>query len=237
MQSVLGSVWAVLNPLALILVYTIIFSQVMKSRLPGIDDPLAYSVYLCAGIIPWNYFLETLTRSQNVFLEQSNLLKKVSFPRTALPMYVLISASINFLIIFSLFIIFLIIKGDLPGVQIIGIIPLLFLQQIFAVGFGVFLGTINIFFRDVGHAVGIITQFWFWLTPIIYPLNVIPESLKPIFNINPMVPIIKGYQGIFLHHQWPQWNEFLSTIIVSFIFLIIGYMSYKKLEKEMVDEL
>jgi len=127
--SVLGSSWAILNPLAQIVIYTLIFSQVMRARLPNIQDPLAYSFYLCAGLLTWNYFVEVLLRSQTVFLEQANMLKKVSFPRVTLSSYVFLSATVNFLIIWALFLAFLLVTGRWPGCVLVALVPLLLVQQ------------------------------------------------------------------------------------------------------------
>ena len=106
-NSLLGAVWAILNPLALIAVYTLIFSQVMRARLPGIEGTFGYSIYLCAGLLSWGYFAEVTTRGQNMFIENANLLKKMSFPRLCLPVIALATATVNFAIIFGLFCLFL----------------------------------------------------------------------------------------------------------------------------------
>lgn len=98
LNSTLGLVWAIVNPLALILVYTLIFTQIMQAKLPEIESQWAYSIYLCAGVLPWNYFVESIQRMQNLFFEQSNLIKKLNFPKITLPVYILISSTINFVI-------------------------------------------------------------------------------------------------------------------------------------------
>jgi lipopolysaccharide transport system permease protein len=237
LNSLLGSLWALFNPLSQILIYTLVFSQVMRAKLPGIDDVLGYSIYLCAGIIPWGYFAEALGRSQGIFIEQANLLKKVSFPRTTLPVYIFLSAGINFGLIFFIFIGFLALTGRMPGWPILAIIPLIIIQQGIALGLGVFFGTLNVFFRDVGQAMGIILQFWFWLTPIVYPLQAVPEKFYWLFSINPMYPVICSYQNIFLTNQWPLWQSVLPAVIWSILSLLIGYVVFMKLDKEMVDEL
>lgn len=169
-NSLFGALWTVLNPLSMILVYTVIFSTIMRARLPGVDDGLAYSVYLCAGLLTWGLFAEITTRSQSMFLENANLLKKISFPRICLPVIVLLNAGINFAIILGLFLGFLLITGRLPGMALLALVPLLILQVMFAAGLGMILGVLNVFFRDVGQFFGICLQFWFWLTPIVYPL-------------------------------------------------------------------
>lgn len=237
LNSILGAAWSVLNPLAQILIYTLIFSQVMRARLPNLDDTLGYSIYVCAGILPWQYFTEVLTRCQNVFLEQANILKKVSFPRTSLPLYVFLSAGINYGILLLLFIGFLVIVGRLPGLSFLSLFLLLALQQAFAVGLGIFLGTLHVFFRDVGYVLGVILQFWFWLTPIVYPLEIVPEKLRWILYLNPMTGLLQGYQGIFLHGAWPVWERILPVSLFAAFFLFLGYFTFVKLDKEMVDEL
>ena len=110
-NSILGAAWTVLNPLAMIVVYTVIFSQVMKARLPGVESGYAYSIYLCAGSLTWGLFAEIVGRAQNVFLENANLIKKISFPRMTLPVIVVVNAGVNFAIIFGLFLVFLLFFG------------------------------------------------------------------------------------------------------------------------------
>jgi len=117
-NSLLGAAWTVLNPLAMIIVYTVIFSQIMRAKLPGIDSTFAYSIYLCAGVLTWGLFAEIVTRAQNTFLEHANLLKKLSFPRLCLPVIVVANALLNFSIVFGLFSIFLLSSGNFPGLFI-----------------------------------------------------------------------------------------------------------------------
>lgn len=209
----------------------------MRAKLPGLDDTLAYSIYLCSGIITWQFFSEVLLRCINIFLEQGNLLKKVSFPRSSLPLYVFLSGGINFIIIFTIFLIFLLIVGRFPDITLLAFFPLLIIQMAIAIGLGVFFGSLNVFFRDVGHVMGIVLQFWFWLTPMVYPYQVIPERFQPILNLNPLVPIVRGYQDIFLYNFWPMWEKLLPAIIVALVSLFLGYFTFVKLDKEMVDEL
>jgi len=134
--SMLGIAWTVLQPLAMILIYTVIFTQVMKAKLPGVEGTFSYSIYLCAGIIPWGLFAEIIQRSQSVFLDNANLLKKLSFPRLTLPVIVVASALLNFSIIFGLFMLFLLVTGNVPGLSILAMIPLLAIHVLFAVGLG-----------------------------------------------------------------------------------------------------
>ncbi len=205
-NSLLGAVWTILNPLSMIIVYTVIFSQLMKARLPGVDNNLAYGIYLCAGILVWGFFAEVIGRSQSVFLEHANLIKKLSFPRICLPLIVVLNASVNFAIIFALFLSFLVVTQNFPGWAVLAVIPLLIIQIAFSIGLGIILGVLNVFFRDVGQLVGIVLQFWFWLTPIVYPASILPEGIRPIIEANPMAALIAAYQGIFVYGRWPDWS-------------------------------
>ncbi|AUH02166.1 ABC transporter permease [Prodigiosinella confusarubida] len=236
-NSLLGATWTVLNPLAMIIVYTVIFSHVMKAKIAGIDDTYAYSIYLCSGVLTWGLFSEIVSRAQNVFIDNANLLKKVSFPRMCLPVVVVANALINFIIIFSLFTVFLLISGENPGFVYFSFIPVLIIVCIFSIGLGITLGVLNVFFRDVGQLFNIILQFWFWFTPIVYPINALPENIRKIISLNPMTPIISAFQSIFVLKQVPKWDGLILVTIISIAMCFLGMHLFRKHVGEMVDEL
>lgn len=236
-NSLLGAAWPILNPLAMVTVYTVIFSSVMQAKLPGTEEPFAYSIYLCSGLLTWGLFAEITGRAQNVFLENANLLKKISFPRMCLPLIVVLNAILNFGIVFGLFLLFLLVTGHLPGLPLLGLIPVLLLQILFSIGLGVILGVLNVFFRDVGQFFGIALQFWFWFTPIIYPITVIPESLRDVLMLNPMVPLIGACQGILVNGQWPDWSSLSSVAVLSILLCALALRLFRRRSGEIVDEL
>jgi lipopolysaccharide transport system permease protein len=236
-NSMLGAAWTVLNPLAMIAVYTIIFSQVMKARLPGSHNGFAYSIFLCSGILTWGLFAEIVGRAQNVFLEYANLIKKISFPRICLPLIVVLNAGINFAIIFSLFVLFLLLTSSFPGLSFVAIFPLLAIQIAFAIGLGIIVGVLNVFFRDVGQLFGILLQFWFWFTPVLYPVSILPPWAQQYVNLNPMAPLIRAYQDILVHGQWPQWDTLLAPAVVAALLCIASLRLFRKRVGEIVDEL
>jgi lipopolysaccharide transport system permease protein len=236
-NSLLGAAWNIINPLAMIVVYTVIFAQVMRAKLPGVDSTFAYSIYLCAGVLTWGLFAEMVGRSQNMFLENANLLKKISFPRITLPIIVVANAGLNFVIVFGLFLAFLVASGNFPGWVVLAVLPVLALQMAFAMGLGMVLGVLNVFFRDVGHFFGIFLQFWFWLTPIVYPPNILPERIKPLLALNPMASIVAAYQGILVNQQWPKWASLWPTALLAAALCLLGLHLFKKNVGEMVDEL
>lgn len=237
MNSMLGSAWAIINPLAMILVYTLVFSSIMQARLPGIESRFAYSIYLCAGILAWGLFAEIVSRCSTAFIENANLIKKISFPRICLPLIVVLSALINFAIIFSLFVLFLVITGSFPGWAILAFFPVLLVQTLFSVGLGVTLGVLNVFFRDVGQLLGVVIQFWFWLTPIVYLKTMLPEQVRHLIRFNPMASVVEAYQGIFLLGQPPNIVSLLPTAVLALLLCLLGIKLYKRCAGEMVDEL
>lgn len=236
-NSLLGAAWTVLNPLAMIVVYTVIFAQVMHARLPGVDSAFAYGIYLCAGILTWGLFAEIVGRGQTVFLDNATLLKKLSFPRICLPIIVVLGAGLNFAIVFALFTGFLVLSGNFPGWVFLAIVPVLVVQIIFAIGLGIILGVLNVFFRDVGQFFGILLQFWFWFTPIVYPLAIVHESIRDLIAWNPMVPIIAAYQGVLVNGTAPQWDTLIPVTLMGMALCVLGMLLFRRRSGEMVDEL
>jgi lipopolysaccharide transport system permease protein len=235
--AALGGLWAVLQPAAQVAVYTLVLSGVMRARLPGSDSAFAYGVYLCAGILTWGLFAETITRCTGVFVENANLLKTLSFPRICLPAIALLSALVNFAIVFTIFLLFLLVTGTLPGVLLLGVIPLILLQAVLAAGFGMLLGVANVFYRDVSQVVAIVLQFWFWLTPIVYPLNIVPERFHPLILANPLTPLAQSYQRIFVEGIWPAWYSVIPAFLVACVVLPFAFVFFRSHAGEMVDEL
>jgi len=236
-NSMLGALWNVLNPLAMIVVYTVIFSQVMRAKLPGVDSSFGYSIYLCAGVLTWGLFSEITTRSQTVFLENANLLKKISFPKLCLPIIVILNALLNFSIVFTLFTLFLVLSGSFPGWPFLALIPLLLIIIAFAVGLGMVLGVLNVFFRDVGQFFGIFISFWFWLTPIVYPISILPKIGQDWMAYNPLAPLLGAVQNVLVQGLWPNWIELSYPAILGGLLCILGWRLFRKCSGEMVDEL
>ena len=236
-NSLLGAAWTVINPLAMITVYTVIFSQIMRAKLPGIDSAFGYSIYLCAGILTWGLFAEITSEGQNVFLKNANLLKKLSFPRLCLPVIVVANACVNFAIIFTLFTAFLLISGSFPGLPYLAIFPLLALLIIFALGLGITLGVLNVFFRDVGQFFGIFITFWFWFTPIVYPITILPERIQSLLSLNPMAPLLGAFQDVLVRGKWPQWESLWLVAVLGIMLCIIAMGLFRRHAGEMVDEL
>jgi lipopolysaccharide transport system permease protein len=236
-NSILGAAWTVLNPLAMIVVYTVIFAEVMHNRMADSTSTFSYSIYLCSGVLTWGLFAEITARAQTVFLEHAGLIKKITFPRICLPIIVVLNACLNFAIIFALFTAFLLVSGNFPGLVFIAVLPLLLLQVLFSIGLGIILGVLNVFFRDVGQFFAIFLQFWFWFTPVVYPVAALPEGVRGWLMFNPMAPLIMAYQDVIVKHVWPHWASLLPLALLALLLCLFGMQLFRKRAGEMVDEL
>ncbi len=236
-NSVLGVAWNILNPLAMIIVYTVIFSQIMRTRIPGSSSSFSYSIYLCSGLLMWTLFSEIVLRSQNVFIENANFIKKINFPKICLPVIVIFNALVNFFMFFALFLIFLIISGNFPGVVILAYVPIILTLIIFAIGLGTTTGILNVFFRDVGQGMTILVQFWFWFTPVVYSMDILPPIAKTALAFNPVVGIITSCQKVMVNQQWPNWLDLLPALGTGILLVYLGLNLFRKHSSDMVDEL
>jgi lipopolysaccharide transport system permease protein len=236
-QSFLGSLWNVIHPLTLILVYTLVFSQVMHSRLPGTEMRFGYSIYLCAGLLPWTLFSASLDRGVGVFVEQANLIKKVNFPRVTLPLIVQLSALADFAIVFAIYLLFLLAIGWFPGWAILAMIPLLAIQQAFSAAIGVLLGCLNVYVRDTKQIVSIVLQFWFWFTPVVYATAALPRRATEILRWNPVWPVFNAYHDLFLNRAVPDFRGIWLTVLCALVIGAAGAAAYRRLSPGMTDEL
>jgi lipopolysaccharide transport system permease protein len=236
-RAVWGSAWLVIQPAMQIVIYTVIFAEVLRAKLPGVDDRLGYSLFLCAGLIHWNYFSELVSRSQTLFLEHADLVKTLRVPRSTLPVALLLSATVNYLIIAALFLLTLLLTDRWPGWVLLTAIPLIAVQAVLGLGIGVLSGTLNVFFRDVSQAMHVILQFWFWLTPIVYPISILPERIRDLLVWNPFFPIAVGYQQIVLARAAPAWTSLLPVALGAVLLAGISWAVFRALSRDLVDEL
>lgn len=234
--SALGFFWTLLQPIGTVVVLTVVFTRIMQPRLPG-GDAFTYSIYLCAGIFSWGLFAEIVQRELNVFIEHGNYLKKSGFPRSSLPLIVAITALINFVIAFAIYFAFLLAIGRFPGWVAISFVPIVLVIAAFAVGLGIMLGTANVFFRDLGSAVPILLQFWFWLTPIVYPVAAVPEFVRSWFAVNPLAPVVGALQDVFTEARVPAWQTLVAPTIVALLACVAGLAAFRSQADNIVDEL
>lgn len=236
-RSKLGGLWMLINPLAQVAIYALILSNVLATKLPGIDNKYAYAIYLMAGMLAWTLFSEIINRCLTLFLEQGNLMKKMQFPRITLPAIVIGSSLLdNILLFISMLGIFLFLGHHFSAV-ILWLVPLTILLTAFALGAGLVLGIMNVFVRDIGQAVPIILQMWFWFTPIVYPVTIIPENYHHWLNLNPLYHFTSAYKSVLVYDRPPQIEGIVIISGLATILLLVSLFLFRRASEEMVDVL
>jgi len=236
--SKLGGLWSILNPLSQVLIYALILSNVLHSKLPGlVDNRYAYAMYLMAGLLGWNLFNEIITRCLTMFVSQGNLLKKVNFPRIVMPTILGGSCIVNNLLLFVVMAVIFFILGHHFTIQILWLIPLTLSVVVLAMGMGLILGILNVFIRDIGEVIPIIMQIWFWFTPIAYPVSIIPVRYRHLFKFNPMYSIINAYHQCLVYNNPISVKPLFLLGPIAFFILMFSLFLFRRAGPEMVDVL
>lgn len=236
-RSALGGVWAIVHPLAQALIFALVLSGVMRARMPNMDSPDAYAIYLLAGMAAWGLFSEILNRCLTVFIDQSAAMKKIAFPRLCLPIIVWGGALINHLLLLGAMVLIFAALGHFPGLAWLYVLPGLVLISALAFGLGVFLGILNVFVRDVGQVMVVIMQLWFWFTPVVYVKSVLPTRLQFLVDLNPMTGLVMLYQNAFLLNQRPHLSTLLPAIGVAVAAMALSVLTFRRAGAELVDAL
>lgn len=229
-QSVLSYGWIVFNPLVQLVVYTFVFSIVFKFPTEGIP----YSAFLFVGLLPWIYLQTSLTSSAMVLVDNSNLLKKVNFPREVLPYSVISSKTIDLFLSLLLLIPLFIFYQLSVSLNILYFIPLFLVQVILMSGLALFISASNLFYRDVQYVTNLMLLMWMYLTPVVYPMSLVPNNFLWIYKLNPMVGIIEGYRSAVFNTAF-DWGTILLSLIVSILVFMLGFRLFKKSERVFAD--
>ena len=230
-HSFLGVLWSFINPLLQIAVYALVFQVILKSNIEN------YAVYLCCGLIPWQYFSNVVIRGASVMIDNGNIIKKVYFPREILPISIVTSEGINFLIATIIILGFVIFGGIGLSWNILWYFVIVAIQYIVCVGISFIVSSLTVYFRDLFHLLGVFMQLLFYATPIVYSIDSVPANLQWILRLNPMSYLIDAYRAIFYNKTMPNFNGLLIAVIMGIVLCIIGYLIFKKLERGFAEEL
>lgn len=230
-NSILGVLWSFLNPLLQIAVYALVFPLIVKS------NETNYTVFICCGLIPWTFFATAINRSSYTMIENGNIIKKVFFPREILPISVVTSELINF-IISTLIILGFVLFYGIGFSKFIILYPLIVLiQYVLLIGISFIVSSITVYVRDLQHFIGVALSLLFYATPIAYSSNVIPDSYKWILKYNPMTYIIEAFRDVFYYHQMPNMTALLVVFGIGLLLCVVGYCIFHKLQKGFAEEL
>jgi len=223
-RSVLGIVWSILYPVLMMIVMAMVFSQMFKFRMEGVN----YLVYLMTGLVMFNYFNEASNTSMTSVVVNFSLINKVYIPKYIFPIAKTLFVGINFLLTLIPLLAIILITGCTPNVWYI-LLPYIFLcLLLFTMGVGLFLSAISVFLRDMFYIYGIILTIWNYVTPIFYDISIIPETLQPIFKLNPLYIFINGARTIILYGKIPTGIELLSMFLIGIGTLLFGAFVFKK---------
>ena len=236
-RSKLGGIWMIINPLAQVAIYALILGNVLAAKLPGIDNKHAYPIYLMSGLLAWTLFSEIIGRCLNLFIEQGNLMKKMQFPRITLPAIVVGSNLLNNALLFISMLGIFALLGHHFSIAMLWLMPLTIILTGFALGIGLALGVTNVFVRDLGHAVPILLQVWFWFTPIVYPATIIPEDYRHWMAFNPIYHFTNAYQDILVYGRPPEVGGIVIIGVSSLLLLLLSLFLFRRSSEEMVDVL
>ena len=230
-QSILGGLWAIAQPVATVAIFTAVFSLILKVDTQGVP----YPVFSYTAMVPWLLFSTSITDMAESIVGNMNLVAKIYFPRDILVIAAMLARVLDFFIA-SVVLIVLMLAFGLPVFQPVWLfLPLVLLVQLaLALGIGLILAALNAFYRDVRHLVTLLLQLWMYATPIIYPVSLVPDWLRPYYFINPMAGVIEAYRAVLLYGQLPG-VEFGVSAAVAVVVLLSGYTLFKRVEHRFAD--
>jgi lipopolysaccharide transport system permease protein len=233
--SAAGILWHVINPLAQILIYTLVFSQLMEMRLPGTVAVGAFALYLCAGILPWTAFSDCVLRGANAFIENASYLKKLPIPEQVFVAQNAVAATMSLAVSMALLLVVSLAIGGVVGTAWLGVPLVLVLFQGFGFGLGLIFSTLNVFLRDIGQALVIVLQLWMWITPIVYVEHILPTALRALAPYNPAYPFIDALHRMVVMGAWPPAWEWPMMLVWAAVTPVIGYLILRRLRPEIRD--
>ncbi|AFM43262.1 ABC-type polysaccharide/polyol phosphate export systems, permease component [Desulfosporosinus acidiphilus SJ4] len=229
--SFFGFLWTFINPLLQLVVYSLVFSTIMRMNVEH------YPMFLFVVLLPWIFFTSTTQEAANLIVSNNNIIKKVYFPREILPLASTTAGLVNLGLSFIICIIALLLF-QIPLTLSLLALPIVMISEfIFTLGVSLVVSAINVYFRDVEHIWGIVIMAWFYLTPIVYPLNVVPAKYLGYIFLNPMVTLMEAYRDILYYGVFPYFPGIGLFTLMSFLILIFGYKLFKHLSKGFAEQI
>lgn len=235
--SALGFVWTFINPLLQLLVYTLVFSVIMRA---GIDQ---YYIFLFVALVPWMFFSSALTGGASCIIESQDMVKKIYFPREVLPIAYITSSFVNMILTFVVVFVVLIVSGF--GINPIAVLymPIVMLvEYLLAVGIAFLASALTVYFRDLQYILSIIAMAWQFLTPVMYSQQMVEEQLishpvlQRIWNLNPATPMINAYRDILYYKRVPELDTLVSALTLGIVILLLGYAIFRQLQKRFAEQ-
>lgn len=232
-QTIIGGAWAILRPLMTMVIFTVVFGNFAK--LPS--DGLPYPIFAFTALLPWNYFSQAIARSTSSLVGDAHLISKVYFPRLIVPLSAALAPLVDFAIAFIVLLGMMVWFGIGPTWAMLALPLFLLLTVVTALAVGLWLSALNIRYRDVGHTLPFLIQFWMFASPIIYPVSLVPEKWRLLFSLNPMVGVIHGFRWALLGKESPDLGVMAVSSVVVLSVLLCGIVYFKRMERTFADVL
>lgn len=229
--SALGFLWTFINPLLQLLVYTLVFSVIMK------NDIEQFYLFLFVALVPFIFFSSSLSGGANLILQQKDMIKKIYFPREVLPIAYTITNFINMLLCFLVVFSVLILAGRPPAWVYVYLPLIMAIEFVLCLGVTLLSSCCTVYFRDLEHILGILTMAWQFLTPIMYSIDIVPQELMGIYMLNPLTPIIVAYRDILYYRRPPNIETLALSVAMGLIVLVLGAVVFGRLKRNFVEEL
>lgn len=233
-QSVLGYAWAVVNPLSQIIILSFVFSTILRIPAP---EGTPYPLFMFVGLLPWIFFSSALSSATDSVVNASSLVTKVYFPREILPTAAVLTKLVELgfgLMILSVLMLY---YGRLPETTSLWMPLLFFIHLVFTLGLSYPLAALNLYFHDVRFLVGVALLLWFYLTPIIYPVSLVPAKYEIIFDLNPNALFINAYRRVILYGESPGIEKVMLGLFIAIATFAVGYYLFKKMERGFADRI
>lgn len=230
-QTFLGAAWAIIQPFATMLVFSLFFGRLAKMP----SDGIPYPIFAYAALVPWNFFAQGLTQSSNSLVASANLLKKVYFPRLTIPIATVFSGVVDFVLAFTVLLGMMIYFNITPSINTLWLPLLLLLALTTSLGMGLWLAALNVRYRDVHYVVPFITQFWLFATPVAYPSSLLAEPWRTLYGLNPMVGVVEGFRWALLGVGTTPKPIILVSVVAAMLMLGGGIVYFRKTEKTFAD--
>ncbi len=233
--SAIGLFWSVIHPLIMLVLYTFVFSTILKVRVGAAEGTGNFAIYLFCGMLPWTAVAEALSRSTGVVLEHTNLVKRTIFPVDVLPVYPVISAMVNELIGLAILFGALLLMGHRFTPLVLALPVVLVLQFAFTAGLAWIVAGTTVFVRDLGQVIGVGLTLWLFLTPIFYPPSLVPEGWEVLLTINPMHALVETYRRLILLGQPPTWSSLATLGLCALTAFVAGHRVFTRMQPAFAD--
>ena len=230
-QTALGAAWAVMQPLFMMLVFSLFFGRLAKVP----SDGIPYPVFTFCALIPWQLFANALTESSNSLIGNQNLITKVYFARLVIPIAAVLSGLVDFLIAFAILIGMMLFYGIVPGLAILALPGFILLAVLTALAVGLWLSALNVQYRDVRYTMNFLVQFWLFATPVAYPSSIVPENWRALYGLNPMAGVVEGFRWALLGKSSPPSALLFVSTAVVLVLLVGGLYYFRRMEQEFAD--